>query len=98
MEVKPEVVEQIFVEQVMPGLEQGGFPIDRALAEAHAQQAQGTEGISFAVDRTEKPSSERIIMQIGRDEITFSYGSVGPFDITVSAVERILEDRKTNRS
>lgn len=97
MEVKPEVVEQIFVEQVMPGLERGGFPIDRALAEAHTQQAQGTEGISFALDRTNE-TGERISMQIGREEITFSYGKVGPFDITVGAVERILKDRKTDHS
>jgi|GEM_PF-2405921 len=98
METKPEEeVAQIFTEQVMPRMEQGGFPIDQALAAADREQGQGAEGLTFTMsheDSPQGPSLERLDMNIGNDEIEFGIGQQGPFSITVAAVQRILQDRK----
>ncbi len=101
-EVKPEVVERIFAEQVMPRMELGGFPIDQALTAAQYEQTQGAEGLMFTMNREDTSTGaqlERLDMRIRGDEIVFSLGQhTGPFEITVGAVQGILEERNKNRS
>jgi len=101
MDLEPKQVEQIFTEQVMPRMEAGGFPIDEALAQAQLQQAQGTEGITFSLGREDRPDGkklERLDMQIRGEDIVFGLGRVGPLEITIGAVQQILEDRKANHA
>jgi len=100
METKPEEAALIFTEQVMPRMEQGGFPIDQALEAAAQEQSRGTEGLVFTLGRENSPEGhplERLDMVIQSDEIRFGIGRVGPFSITVGAVKQILKERQENQ-